>query len=54
MRLILQCAGLVLCGIGIGAAITWRILWRPKPMTQEQARRRAEALYNRLIREVGP
>lgn len=52
MNLILECAALVLCGAGIGAAVTWRIMYRPKPMTQERARREAERLYNRLMREM--
>ena len=52
MNLILGCSALVLCGAGIGAAITWRLMYRPKPMTPERARREAERLYNRLIREV--
>lgn len=52
MNLILECIALVLCGAGIGAAVTWRIMYRPKPMTQERARREAERLYNRLIRDM--
>lgn len=52
MDLILRCAALVLCGAGIGAAITWRMMYRPKPMTQERARREAERLYNQLLKEV--
>ena len=52
MNLILDCILLVLCGAGIGAAVTWRIMYRPKPMTRERARREAERLYNRLMREM--
>lgn len=52
MSMITGCVALVLCGAGIGAAITWRLMYRPKPMTPEKARREAEKLYNRLLREV--
>lgn len=52
MTMMTGCILLVLCGAGIGAAVTWRIMYRPKPMTRERARREAERLYNRLMREM--
>ena len=44
---------LALCGMGVGATAVWMALWRPKPIPEREARRRAEALYRRLMDERG-
>ena len=51
-EIIIKCIALVLCGAGIGSMITWRIMYQPRPMTQAEARRRAQELYEKLLEEV--
>ena len=51
-EIIFKCAVIALCGAGIGAVIVWRIMYRPNPMTAAEARKKADELYNKLLREV--
>ena len=47
--IIAKCAGLLLCGAGIGAIVTWLLMRNRRAITEVEARQRAEALYNRLM-----
>lgn len=44
-----KCILLVLCGAGIGSSVTWLIMRNRRPITEVQARQKAEAYYCRLM-----